>query len=177
MATVKLRQPKRDLFEMSTNNSEEEYRYAIFPDYPFGPIPNEGEDEQWHQIHFLFGQATLRAQAYEDGIARFVVAAEARWVRSGKTAVEVWKLTLGALQKEYCRYFHIEDHRRERMTEALRIRNSLAHNFYRRRMEFLGCAEGRNHVIRELHTAIDLFKIERDETYWNLSLINDQPLL
>src|SRR5690606_31445972 len=56
--------------------TEAEYRHAIFPDRPFGPIPDVADDVQWDTIHLLFGQATLRAQAYEDALARFVIAAE-----------------------------------------------------------------------------------------------------
>ena len=54
-----------------------EFRAAIFPAFPFGPVTDEREDQQRDQIHFLFGQATLWAQAYEDGMACFISAAEA----------------------------------------------------------------------------------------------------
>jgi hypothetical protein len=159
---------------MSTDLIDEEYRYAIFPDRPFGPIPDEQEVQQWSRIYFLFGQATFRSQAYEDGMARFIIAAEGRWNRSGKPAEEILRLPLGLLQKEYPKYVYLEDHHRDRMADALKIRNSLAHSFYRHRMNLLESVEGRAQVIRELHAAIELFRQERDEMYWNLSLLTGE---
>ena len=163
--------------EMSTDLTDDEYRHAIFPDRPFGPIPDDDEDQQWEQIHFLFGLAMFRTQAYEDGMARFVIVAELRWKRSGKTAAEIGKLTLGQVQKEYRKYCQLEDHHRDRMADALKIRNSLAHNFYRLRMNLLESVEGRERVIKELHAAIELFRQERDEMYWNLSLLTGETPL
>lgn len=157
--------------------SDDEYRAAIFPALPFGPLPTVREDDQWNQIYFLFGQAMLWAQSYEDGMAQLVVAAEKRWNRSGIPAEKIRKMNLGQLQKEYIRYCHMEQHDHERLAEARRVRNEIAHSFYRRRMKQLQTVEGRDRVIRELHEAIRLFQIERDEMYWLLSAVTGQPLL
>ena len=162
---------------MNNKITESDYLYTIFPDRPFELAPDEREDHQWSNIHFLFGQTTLRSQAYEDGMARFIVAAEEQWYRSGKTAEEIWRMTLGPLQKEYARYCLLEKCHYERMENALKVRNSLAHNFYRRRMQLLESPEGREQIIRELHEAAELFQQERDDVYWNLSMLTGQPLL
>lgn len=79
---------------MNNKITESDYLHAIFPDRPFELARDEREERQWNSIHFLFGQATLRAQAYEDGMARFIVAAEEQWHRSGKTAEEIWRMAL-----------------------------------------------------------------------------------
>lgn len=160
---------------MALDTIDAEYRAAIFPACPFGPLPAEGEDDQWEQIYFLFGQAMLWAQSYEDGMAKLVIAAEARWQRSGIPAEEINQKALGQLQKEYARYCHLEPHHHERMAEVRKTRNRIAHSFYRRRMAQLQTAEGRTQVIRELHGAIHQFQIERDEMYWLLSALTGQP--
>ncbi|MBN9522192.1 hypothetical protein J0H58_27350 [bacterium] len=85
-------------------------------------------------------------------------------------------MSLGQLQKEYARYCHLKPHHLKRMAEVLKVRNAIAHNFYRRRMARLESAEGREQVIRELHEAIYLFQTERDEMYWLLSALTGQPL-
>jgi hypothetical protein len=157
--------------------TDAEFRAAIFPAFPFGPLPNQREKKQWEQIEFLFGQATLWAQALEDGIARFVMAAEAHWKQSGITSEQIQMLTLGALQREYCRYCHLREYHQKEMARALRTRNHLAHSFYRRRMILLQTEQGRNDVIRELQAAIELFIQERDEVYWNLSCLTGQSPL
>lgn len=151
--------------------TEAEYRHAIFPDRPFGPIPDVADDVQWDTIHLLFGQATLRAQAYEDALARFVIAAEGVWPRSGKSTEAILRLPLDPLQKEYARYCLLEPWHIDELARALRVRNSLAHSFYRRRQPLLEDHEGRKHVISELHEASDLFQRQRDEVYWNLSIL------
>jgi hypothetical protein len=162
---------------MPENMTDTEYRAAIFPALPFGPILDEREDWQWDQIHFLFGQATLWAQAYEDAMARFVIEAEQRWNRSEKTPEQIAKMTLGALQKEYCRYCHLAPFHCERLAVALNTRNRLAHSFYRRQMRLLSSLQGRQQVIQELQIAIDRFILERDDMHWNLSLLTGQPPL
>lgn len=161
--------------DMSNSVAEAEFRHAIFPDRPWEGLGDASEDGQWTVIHFLFGQATLRAQAYEDGVARFVIAAEQKCPRSGKSEDEIWRLTLGGLQKEYSRYCLLQDYHRERMAKTLAIRNSLAHNFYRRRRHLLESNEGRERVICELREADSLFQQERDDVYWNLSMLTGQP--
>lgn len=161
---------------MNSDALDAEYRTAIFPARPFGPLPAEGEDDQWGQIYFLFGQAVLWAQAYEDGMAQLVIAAEKRWQRSGIPAEKVKRMVLGQLQKEFARYCHLEPHHHERMAEILKVRNGIAHSFYRRRMAQLQTAEGRTQVIQELHEAVRMFQMERDELYWLLSTLTGQPL-
>jgi hypothetical protein len=49
--------PKRSgaIPAISTNSLDDEYLASIFPNRPFGPIPEEGEDQQWNQLLFLFG--------------------------------------------------------------------------------------------------------------------------
>lgn len=162
---------------MVDTNRDPDYLHAIFPDRPFGPPRDKVEGGQWNAIYFLFGQAMFRAQAYEDALASFIVSAEARLPSSGKTPDEVWRLTLGGLQKEYGRYCLLEDSDRERMNRALKVRNSLAHNFYRRRMDLLETQQGRDQVIRELSHAGDLFQRARDAVYWNRSLLTGEPPL
>ena len=157
--------------------AHEELLASIFPSRPFGPPPSDGEVEQWTLIHGLFGQAMLWAQAYEDGLSRLVVAAEARWKRSGKNPDDIWKMTLGQLQKESLRYSHLDAYQLVEQANLLKVRNSIAHNFYRRRMGRLETHEGREQVIRELCDAIRLFQMERDEMYWLLSSLTGQPLL
>lgn len=154
-----------------------QYLHAIFPARPFGQLPDPEEDRQWEQIHFLFGQATLWAQAYEDGLACFVINAEARWQRSGKSPEEINKMVLGCLQKEYGRYCHLADHHREDMKHIRDLRNSLAHNFYRRRMAKLETRVGRDEVIAELHQAINRLQIERDNIHWSIGLVTGEPAL
>lgn len=151
--------------------TEAEYRHSIFPDRPYGPVPDAGEATQWETIHLLFGQVTLRAQAYEDALTRFVIAAESVWPRSWKTADEISRLPLGPLQKEYARYCELKQCHLQTMAQALRIRNSLAHSFYRRRQHLLESYEGRQRVIDELYLADELFQRQCDEVYWNLSLL------
>jgi len=153
------------------------YRYVIFPTLPFGHSPDPVEDGQWEQIYFLFGQALLWAQAHEDGLAQLVGKAEHRWQRSGKSVDQINRMTLGALQKEYVRYCHLEDHHREDMKQVLDIRNSLAHNFYRRRMDQLATDAGREAVIAELQRAGDALQMARDDVYWNLSLLTGESPL
>lgn len=155
----------------------DEYLHAIFPTRPFGQLPDPEEDSQWDQIHFLFGHATLWAQAYEDGLADFVLKAEERWQRSGKSPEEINRMVLGVLQNEYARYCHLEDHHREDMKRVRVLRNSLAHNFYRRRMAKLTTKVGRGEIIAELHQAINSLQIERDNVYWNIGLVTGQPAL
>lgn len=162
---------------MNNKITESDSLHAIFPDRPFELARDEREDHHWNSLHFLFGQATLRAQACEDGIARFIVAAEEQWHRSGKTAEEIWRMTLGTLQKEYARYCLLEACHYERLENARRVRNSLAHNFYRRRMHLLESPEGRERVIRELFEAAELFQQESDDVYWNLSMLTRQSPL
>lgn len=152
------------------------YLHAIFPARPFGQLPDPEEERQWEQIHFLFGQATLWAQAYEDGLACFVAKAEERWQRSGKSLEEINRMVLGGLQKEYARYCHPKDHHQD-MERVRILRNSLAHNFYRRRMKELATQTGREKVISELHQAIISLQIARDDVYWNISLVTGQPAL
>lgn len=151
--------------------SDEAFRHAIFPCQPFGPVPDPVDADQWNRIYFLFAMATFWAQAYEDGMVRFVKRAEARWRRSRKTAHQIDQMTMGALQREYQRYVHLEDHHLERMKFLRNSRNGLAHNFYRRRMKQLASREGRSGVIEELQRAMDLFQTERDEVYWCYSLL------
>jgi hypothetical protein len=158
-------------------NIPDEYLHAIFPNRPFGELPDKHEDQQWSQIHSLYGLAVFCAQSYEDGMARFVIAAEEHRKRSGFKAKKIWRLPLGDLQKEYCRYCHLEVHHKERMAKAVQLRNSLVHKFYHRRINLLESAAGRDQVIQELHSAIRLFQQERDEMYWNLGLITGQPPL
>lgn len=162
---------------MSMSTADKDYRHAIFPDQPFGSVPDERNDEQWNQIYFLFGQATFRAQAYEDGMACFVIAAEQHWKRSGKSPAEISKLPLGKLQNEYRLYCHLQPFHHEQLDAAVRTRNRLAHGFYRHRLDQLQCFEGRQQVIQELQGTIELFKRQRDEMYWNLSLLTGQPPL
>lgn len=154
-----------------------EFLHAIFPNRPFGPLPDPEEDRQWEQIHVLFGMATLWAQAYEDGLAYFVVKAEERWQRSGNSSERINKMVLGILQKEYARYCHLENHHQEDMKHVLDLRNSLAHNFYRRRMDKLATQMGREEVIEELQQAINCLQMARDNAYWNISLLTGQPAL
>ena len=162
---------------MSIEIPEDEYHASIFPNSPFGPIPDEAENQQWNQIHFLFGKAMLWAQAYEDGMTRFVVVAESRWKRSGKTEEKIWRMTLRQLEKEYELHCHLERHQYKRMEKVRKLRNSIAHKFYRHRMALLQSAEGRDQVIRELHEAIRMFEMARDEMYWFLNCLTGQPLV
>lgn len=151
---------------MSTTN---DFRYTIFPDRPLDD--DDTADAQWQQLHFLFGQAMFRAQAYEDALARFVVAAEDRWQRSGLSEAKIWRLTLGPLQREYKRYCILQPNDESQMDEALRYRNSIAHNFYRRRLQTLGSTEGRDAVIAELIEMADRFRDLRDTVYQHLGML------
>lgn len=164
---------KRDVVQRC---SESDFRHAIFPDLPCG-TSHASEDAQWRAIRFLFGQVTLRAQAYEDALARFVVTARGLEDRASEDEERIWRLTLGKLQKEYRTYCLLEPAHLERMARALEIRNSLAHNFYRRRMHLLETAEGRESVIEELQAAEDFLRSERDDVYWNLHLLTGIELL
>ena len=122
-------------------------------------------------------QVTLRAQAYEDALARFVFMAMRLDGVSAGTERRVRRLTLGALQKEYANYCLLETAHADRMRRALEVRNSLAHSFYRRRMHLLETPEGRERVIAELSDAEELLKQERDEVYWNCSLLSGEAPL
>jgi hypothetical protein len=87
------------------------------------------------------------------------------------------RLTLGALQKEYAKYCLLEAAHEDRMRRALEVPNSLAHSFYRRRMHLLETPEGRERVIVELSDAEELLRRERDEVYWNCSLLSGEASL
>lgn len=153
-----------------------EFRYQIFPDRPIG-LDFDESDEHWDQIHFLFGSATLRAQAYEDAMAKFIVAANRKWGRTGRSDRQIWRLTLGQLHKEYIKYFANSIEMEPELRLVLKMRNSIAHKFYKNRMEKLETVEGRRLIAIELQEMVDKFRQKRDDVYWNLGMLEGRVYL
>jgi hypothetical protein len=118
---------------------------------------------QAHQVYAKFGVAMYGAQTLE-----FVILAVLEWsgLVSGRyTTAEAWaradaellRKTLGALQKalivERVDLTHLE----EDLVRAVALRNFLAHNYFRERIDAIESWEGRERMVAELDQAHDLF--------------------
>lgn len=119
-------------------------------------IPEEldAKSDQIRQVYAVYGAAMYFAQVLEHGLANFVGVSRADTFRSHDEADAVWDelfaSTMGrqlrhALREEGLSEMHIE-----RLRNALRIRNYLAHDFWRERSDHLGSSTGRNELLVEL---------------------------
>jgi hypothetical protein len=68
----------------------------------------------------------------------------------------------------------LSDEKLLEIKKILNMRNSISHSFYRRRTEKIGTAEGRESIIKELLEMREIFRSEKDEVYWNLSLLTGE---
>lgn len=128
-------------------------------------VPEEldPEDDQTREVYAHAGLALYMAQVLEHGLANIIVLARAGGPQFRSPddyealLDELLSRTMGAQLRQALREVEFTDDQIERLNEALRLRNFLAHDFFRERIMSFGSIAGRNRLIEELDAMRDHF--------------------
>ena len=117
-------------------------------------IPEEldPEADQIRQVYAKYGVAMYYAQVLEHGLANFIVAS-----RAGETGIdpqrlwdELFAMTMGQQMRQALMEAELSNTLIDRLKRALRIRNVLAHHYFRERAEQMLSVHGRISMLDEL---------------------------
>jgi len=133
-------------------------------------------DEHVKTVYAHFGLALYWAQVLEHGLANALVCAELLPRRAGRPIPKreweeefdafmdlKFEQTLGRLIRGLKSATTVPTELEGLLTEALKTRNFLAHNFFRERAETFMAREGRDDMIQELERAQKLFSSADDK--------------
>jgi hypothetical protein len=128
-------------------------------------IPDEldPEDDQTREVYAHAGLALYMAQVLEHGLANVVVLARAGGpeFRSPQhyddLLNELLSRTMGHQLRRALEEVPFTLDQIDQLREALRLRNFLAHDFFRERIEQFGTVAGKNRLIAELDEIRDAF--------------------
>jgi hypothetical protein len=132
-------------------------------------------DPQVREVYAEFGLAMAAAQLLERWLVSLIIAAYKP--PSGKLTPEAYddllsqlsKQTLGALIKELRDSYDVPTDFDERLEEALRLRNWLAHHYFADRATEFQSLEGRSEMIRELDKTSD--RLDELDRYFDHLLV------
>ncbi len=134
-------------------------------------VPDEldADDDQTREVYAHAGLALYMAQVLEHGLANVIVLARAGGpeFRSpddyDALLDDLLSRTMGQQLRRALQEIEFTDDQIERLNEALRLRNYLAHDFFRERIDHFASVAGRNRLIAELDKMRDHFAaIDRD---------------
>lgn len=125
----------------------------------------EIDPESWHcrEVYAKFGLAMYQGQVLEHEIVNLIV-----WsgVNTGTYSnrqefdianVEMFKKTMGTLKKVLMAHRIDLGYLEDELVKAVRLRNFLAHNYFRERASALMDEDGRDRMIAELDQAVEFF--------------------
>jgi hypothetical protein len=110
------------------------------------------ESDQIRQVYANYGSAMYYAQVLEHGLVNFVAASRAGHPDKYSDALwdELFGMTMGRQLQFVFEEAELSDVVIEQLRKALRVRNFLAHDFFRQRAEKLLSFRGRNEMLHEL---------------------------
>jgi hypothetical protein len=127
------------------------------------------EDDHVREVYAHFGLAVYAAQVLEHDLVNLAIVAAARegHITSHQHAGALWDelfgLTMGKQIRRALDVAQVPESLVTRLADALRLRNHLAHDFFRERAELMVTTEGRNEMLEELERARDeLGRIDND---------------
>ena len=133
------------------------------------------EDEHVKTVYAHFGLAMYLAQCLEHGLANALIYLDliprkAKSVRTKQEWIEAFdsfmgrnfEKTLGALIRSLRDLTVIPPELGDKLTQSLKLRNWLAHHFFRERAAEFASFSGRDSMIRELKAAQELFETTDD---------------
>jgi hypothetical protein len=112
------------------------------------------ESDQIRQVFAVYGAAMYFAQVLEHGLVNVVMVSRAGTYRSHEEADAVWEelfaSTMGRQLRDALAEGGLSEALVDRLRNALRTRNYLAHEFWRERSDHMGSFTGRNELLVEL---------------------------
>jgi hypothetical protein len=113
------------------------------------------ESDHIRQVYARYGAAMYYAQVLEHGLANFVVFSRAgRALKTHEAADALFNELITSSMGQQLRHVLLEEGLDEALVErlrnALRVRNFLAHDFFRERAEHFMSFAGRNEMLAEL---------------------------
>ena len=135
-------------------------------DAPVEWVPDtlDPDNDQTREVYACAGLALYMAQVLEHGIANVVVLARAGGPEFRSPADydalldDLLSRTMGQQLRRALHEVDFTDDQIERLNEALRLRNFLAHDFFRERIDQFASVAGRNRLIEELDEIRDHFE-------------------
>jgi hypothetical protein len=128
-------------------------------------VPDEldAENDHTREVYAHAGLALYMAQVLEHGLVNVVILSRAGGPEF-RTSRDYDRLfddliarTMGAQLRRALESVSFAEDQIDRLRKALRLRNFLAHDFFRERIEMFGSVSGRNAMIRELDAMRDAF--------------------
>lgn len=122
------------------------------------------ESWQTREVYATFGLAIYFAQVLEHGIVNLIVWSGVidgtyhTYEETEAANVELFRKTMGAMKKELINRRADLAHLDEDLVRALRLRNFLAHNYFRERSSAFVNEHGRDQMLDELRNAIAIFQ-------------------
>jgi hypothetical protein len=130
------------------------------------------------KVFAAFGEALHRAQVVEDAILTVAATTgkldglSATWHDFFADIESLWRLTLGNLRSKLLERRHDFGQFDEQLDCAVKLRNFLAHSYFRERGVAITTRAGRDKVIAELNDAVAFFEVATAR----LELLLDQSL-
>lgn len=134
----------------------------------------DSESEEIREVYAYFGLALYTAQCLEHGIVNALlyldlipsqksVPGEESWaVAVDNFTSQKFEQTLGKIIYDLKKVTDVPPELNNRLFEALKQRNWLAHRYFRERAEDFLSSEGRTKMIKELDDLVNIFKVTDD---------------